>query len=183
MSAREKQLCCSCRLPRAQQNCPVCQEPLCRSCAQRPEPEAFAFKAKVEPILTHPEYCPRCYDAHVVPALNAYLETLEKAKNVGFWPKTYRGHIPVLKKARIEVKVEASPDRDEVLLRLGFMAAEQGFNGLILGEIIARKVHKGNSRGYQTMEWSGHALPAQVDQDKIDRAEFREAHWRVLSHR
>jgi hypothetical protein len=88
--------------------------------------------------------------------------------------------IPVIKKSRTEVEVKSGSDRDDVLLKLGFLAAELGFNGLMRGELVRKKVR---DHGYQKMEWSGRALPVKVDEGKLERSEFREAHWRVLHHR
>ena len=130
--------------------------------------------------LQHVNYCPRCHDEVVAPALAKYNETLARAKNVNYWPRAYRGHIPILKKAREEISVASGRDRDDILLKMGFIAAEMGFNGLVRGELVSRKVR---DEGYQKMEWSGRATPCNVDEEKLERNEFREAHWRVLSHR
>lgn len=139
---------------------------------------------KIPDELTKLQYCPRCHDEKVAPIAEHYAQTLERAKNVGFWAKAYRGNVPVLKKARYEVQVQGGTDRAEVLLKLGFRAAEQGFNGVINGELIGKKVRReGDRKGYQSMEWSARGWPVMVDEDKISREEFREAHWRVLHHR
>lgn len=181
MPASQKELCTFCRLPRATLKCEACDQAVCRSCVEHLNEEAFEFLSDRPDRLKHLVYCLRCHDEIVSPALETYNQTLERAKNVGYWPRTYRGHIPVLKKALDKVRVETGRDHDEVLLRLGFMAAEQGFNGLILGEITSRKVR--TEHGYQKMEWKGHATPCLVDEEKLSRAEFREQHWRVLPHR
>lgn len=116
----------------------------------------------------------------MAPAAAAYSETLERAKNVGYWPRTYKGHVPIIKKGLEILRVEGCRDRDDALMRLGFMAAERGFNGLIQGELSSKKER---DHGYQKMLWSGHALPAKIDDEKLERAEFNEAHWRVIYHR
>lgn len=179
-SETEPQTCCFCRLPRAEMDCEVCKEPVCRSCVQRLSEDSFNMLSKKPAILSHDKYCPRCHDEHIEPARASYDETLERAKQVHFWPRTYRGHIPVIAKGRAELVVEGGNDRDEVLLKLGFMAAELGYNGLIKGELVSRKWR---DEGYQKMQWTGRGFPVTVDEGKLERAEFREAHWRVLHHR
>lgn len=182
MSQKESknETCCFCRQPRADAGCEVCSEPVCRSCVQHLSEETFAMLSTKPEILSHDKYCPRCFDEHVEPARVRYEEVLERAKEVHFWPRTYRGNIPVLKKGRVELSVPSGRGRDEVLLKLGFLAAEQGFNGLVQGELVSKKVR---DHGYQKMEWSARGMPVTVDEGKLEREEFREAHWRVLAHR
>lgn len=180
LTSSEKAVCCFCHLPRAELGCDSCSEPVCRSCVHRLHEDTFLMLAQVPKELSHTDYCPNCHDNNVAPALEKYNEVLEKAKGVHFWPKTYRGHIPILKKGRVEIVVAEGRDRNEVLLKLGFLAAEQGFNGLTRGELFSKKVR---NHGYQKMVWSGKGFPVTVDEGKLERAEFREAHWRVLHHR
>lgn len=175
-----KELCSFCRLPRADLNCQVCTQSICRHCVQRLAEDAFTFLTTRPVELTHRDYCSRCYDEQVVPRLEQYNETLAKAKEVHYWPRTFRGNIPILKKGRTEIEVASGNDRDETLLRLGFLAAEQGFNALVHGEIKSKKIR---NFGYQKMEWSGSARPVIIDVEKLERQEFHEAHWRVLAHR
>lgn len=178
--SQEKSVCCFCRLPRATFECEVCSEPVCRSCVLRLPEETFAMLPEKPAGLCHDKYCPRCHDEHIETALTTYNEIMERAKNVGYWAKGYRGHVPVLKKARFDISVENGLDRDDVLLRLGFKAAQAGFNGLIQGEVTSAKVR---NFGYQKMTWSASALPCMVDDEKLAREEYREAHWRILHHR
>ena len=179
----EKEVCSFCRLPKAvpvQDDCNVCQESVCRNCVQMLHEDDFRYANERPEILSHARYCPRCFDEHIIPAREAYTETLERAKNVGFWTRTYRGTIPIIKRGRLEIEVKGGRDRDDILLRLGFRAAELGFNGLVHGVMASKKLR---NHGYQKMEWEARALPVKVDQEKVDREEWREAHWRILSHR
>lgn len=181
MALSTKPQCCFCRLPKSELECGLCHEPLCRSCVERLSEDAFELLREVPENLRHHAYCPRCHDEVVAPAAANYDEILERAKQVGYWARAYRGHVPVLKKAREKVQViSGGRDRDHVLLTLGFRAAELGYNGLIDGELKSRKVR---DHGYQKMEWSGHAVPCKVDNEKLERNEFHEAYWRVLPHR
>jgi hypothetical protein len=164
-----KQVCINCHLPRAELSCGLCAADVCRDCVCRLAPEAFELRAEKPAELSHLSYCPGCYEETVTPALEAYEAMLETAKEVGYWAKNYRGSIPILEKGREVVAVEGARDRDEALLRLGFKAAELGFNGLVQGELKGHKVRRGGDpRGYQSMEWSGHALPVRVDSARLD---------------
>lgn len=178
--ASSKELCCFCRLPKADLECEVCHDDVCKSCVVRLPEESFALMTPKPENLSKSAYCPRCHGDIVEPALATYGETLERAKQVGYWSRTYRGQVPVLKKGREKIEVSGGRDRDDVLIRLGYMATELGFNGLIQGELKSRKIR---DHGYQKMEWSGHALPCIVDMEKVEREEWQEAHWRVLHHR
>ncbi|MBI3542190.1 MAG: hypothetical protein HY075_02805, partial [Deltaproteobacteria bacterium] len=142
--------------------------------------DTFELLDPVPAELCHNNYCPRCFDSVVGPAKASYDETLERAKKVGFWSRGYRGNVPVIKKALRDIEVVGGKDRDKVVLKLGFKAASMGYNGLVRGELVSKKVR---DHGYQKMVWSGSAIPCTVDEGKLEREEFREAHWRVLAHR
>ena len=170
-----KQTCSACRLPRAQHECEVCFEPICRSCLQRIDENTFQYLPNIPEILTHAVYCQRCYDEHVVPAVTNYTEVLERAKNVFFITKSFRGHLPVLKKAKLEVSIENCMDRDETIMHLAYLAAQQGYNSLIYAEVSSEKVR---NNAYQTSRWKGNGLPAEVDEAKLRMDEYREEVWR-----
>jgi hypothetical protein len=142
--------------------------------------EAFRLLDVRPAELGHAQYCPRCHESVVEPALQRYDEQLSRARNVGYWARTYRGHVPVLKKGQRSIEVAGFRDRDEALLKMAFLAVEQGFNGLVHGELISRKER---NHGYQKMLWSGRATPARIDEEALERAEYHEATWRVIHHR
>lgn len=173
-------ICIFCRQPKAGLACGACTAPVCKGCVMRIEGNAFKLQTEIPLILSNSAYCPGCYDQHVSPALTEYKATLTRAREVGVWSKTYRGRIPVLKKSRKEVSAEDFADKDELILFLAFRAAEQGFNGLTQTDLTSRKTRV---NGYQKTLWNGRALPVLVDEEKLSREEFREAHWRVLHHR
>ena len=170
-----KEVCCACRLPRAQHECEVCYEPICRTCLQRVDEATFMFQPKLPEILTHNVYCQLCYDEHVAPRLETYNEVLTRAKEVFFITLSFRGFLPTLKKAKTEISVKDCTDRDETIMRLAFLAAEAGYNSIIYGEVTSQKVR---DNAYQTSRWSGHGLPAIVDEAKLRMDEMREEVWR-----
>lgn len=164
-----KSLCISCRSPNAALHCELCNETVCKNCIQVLDEDAFSFQAVTPPELRHIRYCAFCYDAHVAPALEKYTEVLERARGLYFFFTTQKKQYPLVRKARQKVVVEACNDRDETILRLGFLAAELGFNAIIEGEVTAKKVR---NEGYQKSVWHGVGTPAQVDAEKLARQDY-----------
>ncbi|MEW6057058.1 MAG: hypothetical protein AB1540_10630 [Bdellovibrionota bacterium] len=157
-------LCDFCRLPQAQYACGPCSASLCRKCAVTLEGSTFEFTEELPEELSHSIYCAACYDNIVEPAKEDYEKTLAEAKEMPFWPKTYRGSIPVVRKGQTELRVEQARDRSEVLLKLAFKAVRQGFSGLMYGELVGKKVR---NEGYQKTEWRGNALPVHIDRTRL----------------
>ncbi len=91
-------------------------------------------------------------------AKGPYLELLEQAKNVYVFFKKHS--VPLIKRSKTQVSVKDCPDREETLLRLAFLAAEQSFNALIEVNLNSEKVF--DAGGYQYLNWSGTAFPAEV---------------------
>lgn len=159
-------VCISCRRPKAVLNCEVCQEALCKSCAQFLEATTFSFYKKIPEVLSHTYYCSSCHDEHVEPALAAYEEIMERAKSVYFFFNTQKKAVPLIKRSKESVRVEACVDRDETILRLAFLAAEQGFNGIVEAEVTSKKIR---NQGYEKSLWQGVGYPAQVNAERMER--------------
>lgn len=160
------QECASCRKPKANLVCGVCQEPVCKDCEQYLEPETFSFKKKVPAELSHLHYCGRCFDEHIVPAQEALEATMALAREVYIFFDTQKRKPRLLSKAKLPVTVKDVPDRDEAILRLAFLAAEDGFNAILDVNVKSEKVR---NEGWQKMRWSGSGLPVGVDAIKIER--------------
>ena len=79
----------------------------------------------------------------------------------------------MLKRSRDKIEVKACVDRNETILRLGFMAAELGYNAVFDAQVIATQVR---DNAYQTTNWSGVGYPAIVDGERLDR------HFEADSH-
>ena len=158
--------CISCRKPQGQHHCGLCTEPVCRSCALFLEQGTFAFLPTVAEDLQHSYYCAPCHELTVVPAIQSYEAMLAQAKDVFFFFDSRKRAIPVMKKSRDIVEVLECTDRDEVILRLGFMAATQGFNAIVDANVRSEKVR---DHAYQKMNWRGRGWPAKVDAAKLDR--------------
>lgn len=164
-----KTLCVSCRTPNHLLNCELCSEPVCKNCVQRLKEDAFLYQTTRAPELSHTLYCAFCFDAKVAPQLESYEETLSRARAVYFFFTTQKKQYPLIRRSKQKLVVEACADRDETILRLGFKAAELGFNAVIEGDVSAKKIRNG---GYQHSVWQGTGLPAQVDAEKLSKQEY-----------
>ena len=157
--------CVACRRPKATLNCGICEEPLCRPCSQFLPEGSFSFLEVIPPELVHNDYCPTCFDAHVVPARTSYDGFMSHANETAVFFTTQKRALPILKKALRWIEVDCA-DRDEAILRLAFRAAEQSFNSLIEVEVTCSKVR---NFGYQKSAWHGKGRPADVDVAKVER--------------
>ena len=160
-----KSRCGFCASSRADKSCEVCKEPHCSRCLLTLPTDSFEFIENKPEILSHFFYCPRCFDAHVAPAQEAYDETLAKGKEVRWIPKNYRGLVPVQAKAQKPVEVKDYADRDRALLALGFKASLLGFNSLVRAELTGKKLL---INGYSKTLWSGHGVPANLNVVRLD---------------
>ena len=167
----EKSICISCRRPKASLSCEICFEPVCKSCERFLEASTFSFFETLPEELSHTHYCSLCYDSHVAPAFDSYSEIMERARGLYFFFDTQRKMIPVLKTSKENVRVESCNDRDETILRLGFLAAQQGYNAVTEAKVVCEKVR---NAGYQKSKWQGVGIPAQVDAEKLERNLSRE---------
>jgi hypothetical protein len=162
----DSSVCLSCRRPKATVECEVCFEPVCKNCEKFLDASTFSFYEFIPEPLSHTHYCPSCYDAQVAPALESYEEIMERARGAYIFFETQKKQIPLLKRSKETLKVEACEDRDETILRLAFLAAEQGFNSVVEVKVISEKVR---NEGYQKTRWSGVGVAAEVDVLKMAR--------------
>jgi hypothetical protein len=165
--------CITCRRLKADQFCGLCGQSICRGCEISLEEGAFSFLAEVKPELEHLHYCQACHASTVEPELEAYNAMKAQARGVFFFFDTRKQQIPTLKKSREKIEVKACVDRNETILRLGFIAAQQGYNAVINAQVVATQMR---DHGYQKTNWSGVGYPAMVDGDRLDR------HFEVDSH-
>lgn len=158
--------CVVCRRPKATHSCGLCESAVCKNCRQILESDTFAFLSTVADDLTHTTYCPPCFDEKVAPAVDSYNEILERAKKVYVFFTAQKKEIPLLKKSKETLHIKDRPDRDEVIFRLGFLAAERSFNAIIEVDVTSEKLQHGR---HQKSNWRGSAVPAQIDSEKMDR--------------
>jgi hypothetical protein len=158
--------CASCRKPKANFECEICQEQFCKKCSQILDQSTFKYLAELPEELKHSIYCGHCYDTSVAPALQRYEETIENAKQVFVFYNTSRRDPPHMKRSRLRHEVHECDDRDETIFRLAFFAAEAGFNAITDVDLKSKKIT--NNGAYQKFIWSGTSIPAMVDSDRMD---------------
>lgn len=169
MSNLEDSVCVSCRRPKAPLHCGLCDASVCKNCAQTVDAEAFAFLENIPSELTHTAYCAPCFDEKIAPSLESYNETLERAKSVYVFFTSQKKEIPLIKKSKDKITVKDRPDRDEVIFRLGFLAAAQSYNAIVQVDVTSEKHQHGK---HQKSIWRGTAIPALVDSEKMDRRDM-----------
>ena len=159
-------ICSSCRLPKANLECECCQAMQCKACVQKLKKNSFSFLVPIPKDLSHHIYCGQCYDQKVAPALAAYEETMQKAKNVNVFFKTQSEETRLMRRSEKPIVVIDCDDKDETLMRLAFMAAQSKFNTLIDVVITPEKIRM---QAYQTTKWKGTAVPLLVDETKLKK--------------
>lgn len=126
--------------------------------------EAFFYAPNPAPELLHPRYCFQCFDSVVRPALDEYEAKLAVAKEVFSVPKAYRGQLPLIDEAKEDIRVDDCKDPAEAVLKLGFLAADRGFNAIIRTRTLQKKLR---NHAYQTSRWSAEARPANLNGDRL----------------
>lgn len=155
----ESSNCAICLKPKPTLTCGVCKDALCKSCAQFLEAGSLSFLSKIPEECAHGAYCTPCFDARIVPVIEAYEETMEAAKRIAVFLKNQSKETRNFKRKEKPLKVTGCDDRDETLLRLAFMAAQANFNALVDVELTYEKVKQGS---YQSHIWSGTGIPTNV---------------------
>jgi hypothetical protein len=175
LEAKEYQECMSCRKPKANLECGLCEDAICKKCSQFLDSRTLSFMPILSDDLKHANYCGNCFDETVAPVLSEYEEIMDRARGVFVFFVTQRKEIPLIKKEREVFKIENCPDRNETILRMAFLAAKMDCNGLIEVEVQSEKVRDG---AYQTSKWRGSGMPAKVDGAKIDLQDMRNEMYR-----
>lgn len=156
-------VCITCRKPKANYQCGLCEENLCKACAQFLNDE-FAFLEKIPQDLTHKIYCSVCFDDKVAAPLADYNSLMDQAKEVVFFRKDQSKLTGHIKRKEDPISIEDCDDEQESILRLAFKAAQERFNCLLDVKISTKKVVVGS---HKKLVFSASAIPANVDTSKI----------------
>lgn len=157
-------LCKTCKKPKANFNCGICHEAVCKSCGHFVGEDAFSFLVKVPEVLKHPVYCTNCFDENVSAPLHDYEETMEKAREVMIFNKDESKRTGHIKRKEDPYKVEDCEDEDETVMRLAFFAVKNGFNCLLDVQISHKKIVVGS---HKKTIFSGTAIPVTIDPSAI----------------
>ena len=151
--------CTSCHKAKAPLTCIGCKEALCKACATFVDLEnTFSFLPAMPNDVEGGSYCVLCYESKAQPAVEAYDEQMEKAKNISVYMKNQGKEVTSLRRAQVPVTVTDCEDRDETLLRLAFLTVERGYDTLISVDLVPKKIRTGT---YQKSAWQGTGTPAE----------------------
>lgn len=153
-------VCKTCRKPKANFQCGICEEPVCKSCAQFLTDSSFSFLRKIPADLSHTTYCTNCFDDKVAGPLDAYNTNMEAAKELMIFTKDQIKSTAHLKRREELLTVEDCEDEQETIVRLAFFAAEKKFNCLLDVNITHRKIIVGS---HKKTIFSGTAIPTTID--------------------
>ena len=126
--------------------------------------DKFSFLRKIPKDLTHQVYCNNCFNDKVADTLAEYDATMEKAREVIVFMKSETKKTGHLKRKEEPYKVEDCEDEDETILRLAFMAAQDGFNCLLDINLSHRKIIVGS---HKKTVFSGTAIPITIDPSAV----------------
>ncbi len=166
-----QEVCNSCSGTKNVQTCVYCKKQVCKKCYEFVSEEEFSMYPKIPKSLVFGPVCTDCIIDKIQPERQIYEELCDKAKEVYFLTKNYRGNVRILARHTKRVAVEDVPDRREAILRMAFMAAQLNFNAIIEAEIKDKKTR--TSDGYQSTLWSGSAMPAKVDGEHLELASLK----------
>lgn len=144
--------------------CVQCATPIAKDDAQFIAEDTFEFLR--QPPVKVGCYCYQCYDRDVAPQIESYNAKMELAKNVNVFFSTQSKESRFVRRIEKPIRVEDCQDRDEAVMRLAFQAVEAGKNSIVDVSLTSTKVRNGS---WQTSIWSGRAIPAEIDQDQLNR--------------
>lgn len=153
-------LCKTCKKPKANFNCGLCEEHICKSCAQFLTEGSFSFLKKIPKELTHSTYCTNCFDDVVAAPLAQYEENMEKAKEVMVFTKDQAKVTGHLKRKEDPYQVDNVEDEQEAIMRLAFFAAQDNFNCLLDVQLKNKKIIVGS---HKKTIFSATAIPITID--------------------
>lgn len=146
--------------------CKVCSLALKKGEAQFVDESTFEYLKVLPDEVTLGAFCYSCFDRIVGPQLDAYNEKLEQAKNVNVFYASQSKESRFVRRKEKQIQVEDCDDKEEVVMRLAFIAVEAHQNTLLDVEITSIKTRNG---GWQSSRWAGKAIPATVDESRLRR--------------
>ncbi len=162
--------CIICGVEKIIKKCDLCHEEVCKKHIEKLDGSEYPFGSKKnQNIFSKVNFCSECFDTQVKPELDEYEATLEKAKQVAIWSDKFKGRVKTNKKSLDKIVLKDFKDKKILTLAMGFIAAEQGFNGIIEFEVSSRKIRENE---YQSTRYDGSGRPVDVDAEWLERSEF-----------
>lgn len=160
----EKVLCDTCLSARTLLQCGLCKAPTCKTCSHFLDEDAFSFLPKVPEHLSLGTYCHACFEAKVAPELESYEDLMAAARQVDVYFKEQSKETRLIRREDISYVISECADREELVLRLAFLAASNGFTTLVDVEIVGIKVRE---HAYHKTVFRGSATPAKVRPNQV----------------
>lgn len=101
--------------------------------------------------------CPNCYDSEAHDIVEKYKEALETAKDVDIYDENQAKATYKMPRHEKPISVADCDNREEVLMRLAFLATLKGFNTLLDVGLQSKKITV--SGRYKKLIWSGKGIP------------------------
>jgi hypothetical protein len=163
-SVMEISVCSECLKPKATLSCGICSVALCKKCAQFIDEDRFSFLPHPAEELTKGTYCGACFASKIAPELATYDEMMEKARTVYVFFSNQGKETRLIKRADKIYRIDDCADHDETVLRMAFLALHDGYNTIVDVDVVYAKSRSGS---FKIAKWSGSAVPALVDPQKI----------------
>lgn len=163
--------CAICQKPKAPYQCGVCACTLCKKCVRFLDEEQFSFFKEPPDVLTKGYFCNPCYSEKVEPEISRYDEIMARAKVVFVFNTEQGKETRLFSRLEPAITVSECPDHNETVLRLAFLAAQAGFNGLIDMKLSSEKIRNGS---FQKLKWNGTAVPTHIDGEKLTLKEAQQ---------
>lgn len=156
--------CKTCRKPKANYDCGLCEEHVCKSCAQFLGEDYFSFLRKIPSDLKHSIYCINCFDDKVRETYDSYNETMEKAREIMIFTKAQTKLTGHIKRKEEPYRVENCDDEDEAIMKMSFYAVQDNFNTLLDIQTFNKKVIVGSHK--KTIV-DATAIPVTIDPKEV----------------
>jgi hypothetical protein len=159
--------CTTCLTAKAPYNCKVCETPVCKKCAHFFSEEQIPYLPYQIPqdIRGGGAFCNACYNEKVAPVVDHYEATLARAREVFVFFVEESKETRLIRRSEKTFKVDGD-DKDDIVLKLAFLAALAGFNAVVDIEVTGVKRRDGS---YKLVSWSGSGTAAQVDAARHNR--------------
>lgn len=144
--------------------CGACESAVCKYCAQFLDEAQFLYLPEIPKDLKHTTYCNSCFDSKVQPAINDYEKVVRAAKGIITFFTADSKVTRNFKRTDKPFTVKDCAEKEEVLMKLAFLAVLGEYNAIIDIDIKSEKIRNGSR---QTTKWSGTAMPAQVTSSRL----------------
>ncbi len=156
--------CYICAKTKNLMECECCHSSVCKSCAEILPEDAFSFADTQTDLLTKKIFCNPCFNQEIQEPLNAYNEILDKAKDVNIYFDHQGKETRLMKRKEKSISIPDCADKEEILMRLAFKAAEKGFNTVLDVKVVGEKIRMGT---YQTTKYKATGVPTQLEERLI----------------